>query len=81
VLLATGRDWPRRSCARLASLLTRPARRAGDPLWHDKDLYHPVLIVRAAVVAARQLAQDAGVAGSSAAVPVTPDDAAMISAA
>ncbi|MGC4750077.1 prenyltransferase [Micromonospora sp. DT201] len=26
------------------------------PLWHDKDLYAPVLIVRAAVLAARQLA-------------------------
>lgn len=26
------------------------------PLWHDKDLYTPVLIVRAAVLAARQLA-------------------------
>lgn len=25
------------------------------PLWHDKDLYHPPLIVRAAVVAARRL--------------------------
>ncbi|MBY8872582.1 prenyltransferase [Micromonospora sp. PLK6-60] len=30
------------------------------PLWHDKDLYHPVLIVRAAVVAARQLVRAAG---------------------
>ncbi|MEV0155711.1 prenyltransferase/squalene oxidase repeat-containing protein [Micromonospora sp. NPDC050686] len=30
------------------------------PLWHDKDLYHPVLIVRAAVVAARQLVRTAG---------------------
>ncbi|MBQ0978974.1 prenyltransferase/squalene oxidase repeat-containing protein [Micromonospora sp. M61] len=27
-----------------------------SPLWHDKDLYHPVLIVRAAVVAARAAA-------------------------
>ncbi|MEV1321826.1 prenyltransferase/squalene oxidase repeat-containing protein [Micromonospora arborensis] len=26
------------------------------PLWHDKDLYAPVLIIRAAVLAARQLA-------------------------
>ncbi|GIJ27704.1 hypothetical protein Vqi01_28660 [Micromonospora qiuiae] len=26
------------------------------PLWHDKDLYAPVLIVRAAVLAARQMA-------------------------
>ncbi|WP_328372317.1 prenyltransferase [Micromonospora zamorensis] len=29
---------------------------ADDPLWHDKDLYHPALIVRAAVVAARAAA-------------------------
>ncbi|MEU5939889.1 prenyltransferase/squalene oxidase repeat-containing protein [Micromonospora sp. NPDC047548] len=28
------------------------------PLWHDKDLYHPELIVRAAVVAARTSAGD-----------------------
>ncbi|MBM7489749.1 hypothetical protein JOD64_000971 [Micromonospora luteifusca] len=28
---------------------------ADPPLWHDKDLYTPVLIVRAAVLAARQL--------------------------
>lgn len=28
------------------------------PLWHDKDLYHPPLIVRAAVVAARRLADE-----------------------
>ncbi|WP_258378305.1 prenyltransferase/squalene oxidase repeat-containing protein [Micromonospora endophytica] len=26
------------------------------PLWHDKDLYTPILIVRAAVIAARRLA-------------------------
>ncbi|MFG1871958.1 prenyltransferase/squalene oxidase repeat-containing protein [Micromonospora arborensis] len=30
--------------------------RADPPLWHDKDLYAPVLIIRAAVLAARQLA-------------------------
>ncbi|MGC1213919.1 MAG: prenyltransferase/squalene oxidase repeat-containing protein, partial [Micromonospora sp.] len=28
------------------------------PLWHDKDLYHPPLIVRAAVVSARKLADE-----------------------
>lgn len=32
----------------------------GVPLWHDKDLYHPVLIVRAAVLAARHLARLGG---------------------
>ncbi|MFC6879820.1 prenyltransferase/squalene oxidase repeat-containing protein [Actinomadura yumaensis] len=37
--------------------LGRPAAdRAGDPpLWHDKDLYHPTAIVRAAVLAAVHL--------------------------
>ncbi|MGW4502758.1 prenyltransferase [Micromonospora sp. NPDC004336] len=33
------------------------------PLWHDKDLYHPVLIVRAAVLAARHLARMTGHVG------------------
>ncbi|MFI7023368.1 prenyltransferase/squalene oxidase repeat-containing protein [Micromonospora sp. NPDC049900] len=33
------------------------------PLWHDKDLYTPVLVVRAAVLAARRLAFESGVAG------------------
>ncbi|MFI7426943.1 prenyltransferase/squalene oxidase repeat-containing protein [Micromonospora sp. NPDC049836] len=28
------------------------------PLWHDKDLYHPPLIVRAAVLAAQKLAAE-----------------------
>ena len=28
----------------------------GPSLWHDKDLYHPVAVVRAAVLAARHLA-------------------------
>ena len=35
----------------------------GVPLWHDKDLYHPVLIVRAAVLAARHLVRLSGHAG------------------
>ncbi|WP_433386475.1 prenyltransferase [Micromonospora sp. KLBMP9576] len=38
----------------------------GSPLWHDKDLYHPVLIVRAAVLAARHLAVLTGHAGRAA---------------
>ncbi|MEU8196777.1 prenyltransferase/squalene oxidase repeat-containing protein [Microbispora amethystogenes] len=29
----------------------------GPPLWHDKDLYRPLAVVRAAVLAAMQLAQ------------------------
>ncbi|MEH0974367.1 prenyltransferase/squalene oxidase repeat-containing protein [Micromonospora sp. CPCC 205546] len=32
----------------------------GVPLWHDKDLYQPVLIVRAAVLAARHLVRLTG---------------------
>jgi squalene cyclase len=32
------------------------------PLWHDKDLYTPLLVVRAAVLAARRLALAEGVA-------------------
>lgn len=32
----------------------------GVPLWHDKDLYHPVLIVRAAMLAARHLTRLSG---------------------
>ncbi|MFC0003102.1 prenyltransferase/squalene oxidase repeat-containing protein [Micromonospora siamensis] len=47
------RDAVRRG---LAYLETTDSRRDDPPLWHDKDLYTPVLIVRAAVVAARQLA-------------------------
>ncbi|PZF93184.1 prenyltransferase [Micromonospora deserti] len=40
----------------LRQLATMDGRGDGPPLWHDKDLYTPVLIVRAAVLAARHLA-------------------------
>ncbi|MGS2619174.1 prenyltransferase [Micromonospora sp. LZ34] len=40
----------------LHHLVTVDGPRSDPPLWHDKDLYAPVLIVRAAVLAARQLA-------------------------
>ncbi|MEU6075338.1 prenyltransferase/squalene oxidase repeat-containing protein [Micromonospora sp. NPDC047074] len=62
VLLGTGRP-PRPGLAgvvrrALAYLDGQPDGAAdGVPLWHDKDLYHPVLIVRAAVLAARHLAR------------------------
>ncbi|MEU9510646.1 prenyltransferase/squalene oxidase repeat-containing protein [Micromonospora sp. NPDC048170] len=60
VLLGTGRP-PRPGLAgvvrRALAYLDDHRDEAGDgvPLWHDKDLYHPVLIVRAAVLAARHL--------------------------
>ncbi|WP_433529023.1 prenyltransferase [Micromonospora sp. CA-263727] len=63
VLLAAGRparpgvpEAARRALAHLrADLAGHP------PLWHDKDLYAPLLIVRAAILAARKLAFAAGV--------------------
>ncbi|MFG1777507.1 prenyltransferase/squalene oxidase repeat-containing protein [Micromonospora sp. NPDC049048] len=68
VLLGTGRP-PRPDLAPVVrrALAYLDADRDGTdddaPLWHDKDLYHPVLIVRAAVLAARQLARSTGHAG------------------
>ncbi|WBB67439.1 prenyltransferase/squalene oxidase repeat-containing protein [Micromonospora sp. WMMD812] len=40
----------------LAHLAAADGRSVHPPLWHDKDLYTPVLIVRAAVIAVWQLA-------------------------
>ncbi|MCM0677037.1 prenyltransferase [Micromonospora phytophila] len=40
----------------LHHLAEADGRRDDPPLWHDKDLYTPVLIVRAAITAVRQLA-------------------------
>ncbi|MFI7514124.1 prenyltransferase/squalene oxidase repeat-containing protein [Micromonospora echinofusca] len=67
VLLGTGRA-PRPGLARVVrrALAYLDDHREGTedvPLWHDKDLYHPVLIVRAAVLAARHLARLTGHAG------------------
>ncbi|MER7891172.1 prenyltransferase/squalene oxidase repeat-containing protein [Micromonospora sp. NPDC094482] len=59
----------------LAQLAAADPRRAHPPLWHDKDLYAPVLIVRAAVVAVWQLA----LARSDLAVAVGPDATAPLS--
>ncbi|WP_331461044.1 prenyltransferase/squalene oxidase repeat-containing protein [Micromonospora tarapacensis] len=58
VLLGVRRpDRPAVSAAvERASVHLRTDRDEHQPLWHDKDLYTPVLIVRAAVLAARQLA-------------------------
>lgn len=61
VLLGTGRPVRpgvgaavRRALAFLDD--DRSSAATATPLWHDKDLYHPVLIVRAAVLSALQLA-------------------------
>ncbi|WP_038841928.1 prenyltransferase/squalene oxidase repeat-containing protein [Salinispora arenicola] len=64
VLATVGRGRPgadeaiRRGHAYLTEGTT--AHDPGPPLWHDKDLYRPAMIVRAAVVAARHLAGAAG---------------------
>ncbi|MBC6458312.1 hypothetical protein HKK72_10430 [Actinomadura sp. HBU206391] len=45
--------------ARGRAVLLRPAGKSEDPpLWHDKDLYLPTAIVRAAVIAALHLAAE-----------------------
>lgn len=68
VLLGTGRPpRPGLATAVRRALAYLDDHRDGDgdgvPLWHDKDLYHPVLIVRAAMLAARHLARLSGHAG------------------
>ncbi|SCL36960.1 Prenyltransferase and squalene oxidase repeat-containing protein [Micromonospora rhizosphaerae] len=61
VLLGVGRParpGVREAAKRGLSMLTTADGRGDDPpLWHDKDLYTPVLIVKAATIAARQLAR------------------------
>ncbi|MDG4811323.1 prenyltransferase/squalene oxidase repeat-containing protein [Micromonospora sp. WMMD1120] len=58
-----GVDRPSRPSVRAAisrgyrHLNTVDSRDDHIPLWHDKDLYMPTLIVRAAILAVRQLAQ------------------------
>ncbi|MEV0808224.1 prenyltransferase/squalene oxidase repeat-containing protein [Micromonospora sp. NPDC050200] len=50
--------------ARAHAYLVDAARQRQDPpLWHDKDLYRPTLIVRAAVLGAVHLAHRAGLGG------------------
>ncbi|NUW37813.1 hypothetical protein HTZ77_41410 [Nonomuraea sp. SMC257] len=59
LLMTRWRDDPR--CARAAALghayLVGRAGASHPPLWHDKDLYTPVAVVRAAVLAAAHLAR------------------------
>ncbi|MEV6693070.1 prenyltransferase/squalene oxidase repeat-containing protein [Micromonospora sp. NPDC051196] len=61
ILLGSGRpirpEVTAAVCRALGQL--RDERSDHPPLWHDKDLYAPILIVRAAVIAARKLAHAA----------------------
>ncbi|MGW0805329.1 prenyltransferase/squalene oxidase repeat-containing protein [Nonomuraea sp. NPDC002799] len=59
ILLAAGEPDARRLRAVAAgqSYLTRSAGAAHPPLWHDKDLYVPLAVTRAAVLAASHLAR------------------------
>ncbi|MGW2153737.1 prenyltransferase/squalene oxidase repeat-containing protein [Nonomuraea sp. NPDC001699] len=59
LLLTPGRAEPRREAAveRGLEYLTRAADERHVPLWHDKDLYVPVAVVRSAELAAAHLAR------------------------
>ncbi|WP_432867050.1 prenyltransferase/squalene oxidase repeat-containing protein [Microbispora rosea] len=58
LLFAGGEERVRDAAARGYAYLLRVADVAeGPPLWHDKDLYRPLAVVRAAVLAAIHLAQ------------------------
>ncbi|MFF4193156.1 prenyltransferase/squalene oxidase repeat-containing protein [Nonomuraea sp. NPDC001831] len=61
LLLTPGRAEPRRRAAveRGLAYLTRAAGERHVPLWHDKDLYVPVAVVRSAELAAAHLARSA----------------------
>ncbi|WP_432826754.1 prenyltransferase [Dactylosporangium sp. CA-092794] len=48
---------PAASLSAAAGYLARPAGPPDPPLWHDKDLYAPHAIIRAAVLAAQHLAR------------------------
>ncbi|MFI7077442.1 prenyltransferase/squalene oxidase repeat-containing protein [Micromonospora sp. NPDC049903] len=64
VLLGAGDRRPEVVQAAARALVHLQVDAVGDPpLWHDKDLYTPVLVVRAAVLAARRLALESGAAG------------------
>ncbi|SCG43162.1 Prenyltransferase and squalene oxidase repeat-containing protein [Micromonospora echinaurantiaca] len=87
VLLGTDRPArpgvPEAARRGLHQLATMDGRRDDPPLWHDKDLYAPVLIVRAAVLAARQLAltrSDLLGRGGAALDAPAPDDSMIRSA-
>ncbi|MBM0260782.1 prenyltransferase/squalene oxidase repeat-containing protein, partial [Micromonospora sp. 4G55] len=61
LVLLAGRPSPSLDAAVAAAagrLSVLDGERDGPPLWHDKDLYHPGQIVRAAVIAARKAAGD-----------------------
>ncbi|GGV11086.1 hypothetical protein GCM10010182_34110 [Actinomadura cremea] len=49
----------RRGCPHLLRALAEPDDDAEPPMWHDKDLYRPSAIVRAAIISALALAEDA----------------------
>lgn len=61
LLLTGGRADPRRARAaeRGHEYLTRSTDQEHPPLWHDKDLYAPLAVARAAVLAATHLARGA----------------------
>lgn len=61
LLLTRRRDDPRcaSAAARGHAHLRRVSGGSHPPLWHDKDLYAPVAVVRAAVLASSHLAQRA----------------------
>ncbi|ASW55901.1 prenyltransferase [Plantactinospora sp. KBS50] len=53
-------------------LATAAEHAPGPALWHDKDLYHPIAIVRAAVIAALHVTRDFAVDKASTA-PIGPE--------
>nr|WP_281251415.1 prenyltransferase/squalene oxidase repeat-containing protein [Micromonospora avicenniae] len=59
VLVAAGRNLPGAGTALLRgrAYLEEHSEEDGPALWHDKDLYRPTMIVRAAVLAARHVAE------------------------
>jgi hypothetical protein len=63
LLLTEGRDDPRRIEAADRGLAYLAGSTGGEhpPLWHDKDLYAPFAITRAAVIATSYLAARAAV--------------------
>ncbi|MER7444200.1 prenyltransferase/squalene oxidase repeat-containing protein [Micromonospora avicenniae] len=59
VLVAAGRNLPGAGAvlSRGRAYLEKHSEEAGPALWHDKDLYRPTMIARAAVLAARHVAE------------------------
>ncbi|MEU7689707.1 prenyltransferase/squalene oxidase repeat-containing protein [Microbispora hainanensis] len=61
LLLLTGEDeLVAEAAARGYDYLLRAGEADDPPLWHDKDLYLPAAVVRAAILAALHLAQSSG---------------------